>query len=493
MKVLFVYSLYEIQSTEKPISAWSSVQFGISYISSVLKQHGHETELVVLGSSDHDHSDMLTRSAVERFVPDIVCLTAVYSQYLFIRNTAAFIKSHWPDTFLLIGGVHATLNPDDVIHDCFDALCIGEGEYPVLELCGQLERKERPHGIANLWIKDPDGTIEKNHSRDFIQDLDSLPFPDREIWKPWVKEKGGSQFAVLLGRGCPYNCTYCSNHALRKVAPGKYTRVRSPENIIQELSAIYKEFPQAKKIYFEIETIAAKKEWAIELCSELERFNAAIGNSFSYGCNFRVSEKSVDEKLFSSFQKAHFYKINIGLESGSEKVRREVLKRNYSNQEFLDAVAMARKHGLAVYLYNMIGLPGESLSDHMETVALNRKCQPEGHSTGIFFPYPGTALYDLCIAQGFMADSRNSQVERKQALLNLPTFSKRQIQRAFIWFNYRVYKGHRPLLAVLSYVLTVKIKSSSTAKFLFRYIAKMPMLRNLSLIVQLKEQLNLFN
>jgi len=121
--------------------------------------------------------------------------------------------------------------------------------------------------------------------------------------------------------------------------------MRSPQNILQEISFLYANYPY-RRIYFEVETIALNKTWMMELCSQLATFNATIPRSISYGCNFHVSPQSVDEDLFIALEQANFSRINIGLESGSERIRRDVLRRNYSNNDFLKVVSLARKHGL---------------------------------------------------------------------------------------------------------------------------------------------------
>lgn len=479
MKILFIYSFEDVQSILKPVRSWSAIQFGISYISSVLKAHGHQTQLLVLGSNNHwRDSEKLLRTFMEKFAPHIICFTAVASQYAFIKKVASFIKSQWPDKFLIIGGIHATLTSSEVIANSFDALCIGEGEYPMVELCSQLSSKHFPRGIANLWIKSPDGSIERNPTRPFLQNIDSLPFPDRTMWKPWMKEQVGAELAVLLGRGCPYNCTYCCNHAIKKVAPGKYVRMRSPENIIKEVAFLHKEYPTQQQIYFEVESIALNKSWLIEFCTKLEVFNATVDNSIFYGCNFRISPQSIDEKIFIALKKANFYKINIGLESGSERIRREILKRDYSNKDFLDAVSMARKYGLKVWVFNMIGLPGETYNDHMETVLLNRQCQPDAHYTGIFFPYLGTELYNICIQKGFIKVPIDTRMERIQAVIDFPNFTRTQIQNAHTWFNYRVYKGYKPLWRILIQTIMVKVRSNSITNLLFRKIVQFPIINH---------------
>jgi len=476
MKILFIYSLDDVQSVQSPIRAWTSVQFGISYISSTLKAHGHQTQLLVLGDNLWKASENLLRNTMEEFDPRLVCFTAVYSQYAFIEKIAALTKNQWPDKFLIIGGVHATLQPDDVIGGPFDAICIGEGEYPTVELCDQLESHIEPHGIANLWIKSPTGNIERNEPRVFLEDLDQLPFPDREMWKPWMKEQLGGELALLLGRGCPYDCTYCSNLALRNVANGKYVRMRSPENILQEVAFLHKLYPH-RRMYFEVETIAMNKNWLIELCSLLKTFNSTISQAISFGCNIRISPRIKDESLFDALKNANFYKLNIGLESGSKKIRRDVLKRIYSNEDFLEIVSLARKHGLKIFVYNMIGLPEESLDDHKETVLLNRLCQPDGHYTGIFYPYPGTELYNVCIEQGLIKGTLDVQNERRRPVIELPKFSTTQIRRAYTWFDYHVYRGYKPIWKILILVIMVKVRSNSVTNLLFRKIVQLPVLR----------------
>lgn len=477
MKILFIYSSEGVDPSSEPLRSWSKVQFGISYISAVLRAHGHQTKLLVLGSDSWEKSQRLISSYMEEFDPRIVCFTAVFSQFSVIEKAARHIKKNWPDKYYVIGGVHATLNPGAVIRGPFDALCVGEGEYPVLELCAQLEGGEVPHGISNLWLKSTDGEISRSAPRDFIRDLDILPFPDREMWAPWIKKDPNDEITVLAGRGCPYDCTYCSNHAIRRVAAGKYVRMRSPESIVLEIASIYDACPQ-RKIYLEAESIALEKRWTFDFCDKLASFNASIGNAISYGCNFRVSRQSLDEELFAAFERANFYKINIGLEAGSERVRREVLRRNYSNDDFLKAASMARRHGMAVNVYNLIGIPGESLADHMETVRINRLCQPDNLCTSIFFPYPGTELYRTCISQGLIKDFVNTTKERRTAVLDLPGFSSAQIQEAYGLFDSRVYKGRFPWWKNLLRAAYGRVPAQARSA-ISRAMVKVPIMRGL--------------
>ena len=468
--ILFIYStetpVYPSNLMLRPIGSPELSSFGISYISSLLKAHGHKTSLLALSSSFGKQSWPMIDRRLRHFSPDLVCLTAVSSQYPFITEVARHIRSRRPRLFLLIGGPHVSLNAKEAISDVFDAVCIGEGEYPTLELVSALDQGIPPSAIQNLWIK-RDGLIEKNPPREFLQDLDDLPYPDREIWRPALAKHAGGRFSVLLGRGCPFSCTYCSNHALRRLAAGRYVRWRTPGNIVQEIAWIQNRYPDSREFYLEVETFNVNQAWALKLCEKLKEFNGLLPNPLSFGVNLRLTAQGRIEDLFPAFKAASIRYINIGLESGSERVRKEILKRDYSNKMVIESVNSARTYGIKVALYNLIGIPGETLSDFKETIRMNRICQPDWHFTSIFYPYPGTDLYNLCLKEGLLEEKTDPSRERHVPTLDLPGFSKKQIQKAYTRFEYSVHRNRRPLPYLLLKIFYVKAKSNSRFEWVY--------------------------
>ena len=139
MKILFIYSGESLLSIEKPLYSQGFIQFGISYISSFLKQFNHNTKLLILSRAFGNKNYNIVKKKIENFKPKIVGFYSVASQYKFISDISKSIKSNYPEIFLIIGGPHATLNPEEVTNDNFDAICIGEGERPMLELTNMLE------------------------------------------------------------------------------------------------------------------------------------------------------------------------------------------------------------------------------------------------------------------------------------------------------------------------------------------------------------------
>lgn len=469
MNILFVYSMDDVFSPAKPLRTQEEMQFGISYISSYLKNHGHRTSLIVLSRILGRKNKTVIDSNISKLNPKLICFTAVTSEFRFICSMARYIKDRCPNIYLIIGGPHVSLNPEDVPVNIFDAICIGEGEYPVLELTEQLENKMRPSAIPNLWIKNG-STFEKNEPRPFLQDIDALPFPDREMWQGWIDKSGGSRYPILLGRGCPFQCTYCCNHALRRVAKDSYVRLRSPDKIAEEISQIAGRSPDNREFYLEVETIGASRGWAMGLCSKLQGLNQSFGSTLSFGTNLRITPNAKLEGLFAAFKRSNVRFIRIGVESGSERVRREILNRDYSNQDIIDTVMLARKYDIEINFYNLIGVPGETAADFKETIEINRRCLPDRVFAHIFFPYPGTELYSVCLKQGLIDKNMDVELERCKATLDLPCFPRKEIQKGFVWFDYNVYKGHKPIRQLISKVVVSKLRSNSYLHYFYRTI-----------------------
>lgn len=466
MRILFVHTQEDHYSLEKPLEGHERMQFGISYISALLKREGHETRLVVPTRQTAGVLDEHIRD----FEPGLVCFTSVYTEYAFMSELAAGVKKAHPDLFLLVGGPHASLKPDDCLASAFDAVCTGEGELATLELVSQLENGISPTGIANLYIKHGD-EVEKNPQRPFFEDLDSLPFPDREMWLPWISNEY-SRPSVLLGRGCPFQCTYCCNHALARLATGKYVRLRSPENIVEEILDLKATYPYMSEVYLEVETLGFNQEWAIELCRQLEQMNADLEIPIEFGSNLRITPHSDYDDLFTAFKKCGFRFVNIGLESGSERLRREVLKRNYSNDDIIKAVREAKEHGLEVGIYNLIGIPGETRRDFRDTIKVTRACQPGWFLLSVFFPYPGTVLHTVCEESGLLDGPIEHGYERRKPIMSQPGFSKRQIGRRFTWSHFLFYAGHRPVREIARQVALTKVYSDPRLLGYYRALNK---------------------
>jgi len=460
MNICCIYSQEAFATVDKPLSSPADIPFGISYIATVLKERGHNVAFMVL--TPDSNIDKMIRNYINDKRPSLFCLSAVSSQFPFICSVAKVIKLIDPSIYIVLGGHHATLNPDDAIRSQYiDCVCVGEGELPIIKLASKIKNRERIREINNLWIKDNStNEIEKNMTNAFIEDLDSLQMIDRNMWKPWI-ENNNRMHSILVGRGCPNRCTFCSNHILSKISTGKYVRFRSPENIILEIESIIYSNPKLNCIFLEAETLSVDLKYAYHLLSKLEDYNKGRTKKISFGANISLSRGIIgNEEYFMTLKKANFSFINIGLESGSEKVRNEILQRpKHSNEDIIKVCRSLKKWGIEVNLSVLVGIPGETLSDFEKTIQCVRKCSPTYVYLSIFYPYPGTKLYhvakEMNLIQSSMADVR---LERRKATMDLPGFSRRRIQLEYVLFYYYAFKRVWPLVScqpcnVVNYVV----------------------------------------
>lgn len=395
MKVILIYP--DILSEN-----WPGIFYhGVGYLSTVLKKAGHDVSLLHITSTpDRNQYLYLLRKSLNGENRHLIAFSATTNMFPYVQEWARWAKQEIPNVFNICGGVHATLNPQDTIEtDGLDCICIGEGEDALVELCNKMETGQDISKIQNLWLKE-EQIIHKNPMRPLISPLDRLPFPDRNIFNygQLYHEKQGTAI-VMASRGCPYNCSYCCNHALRKSygGLGSYVRFRSVSHLIEELKEIRGNYPFVKKFSFDDDILPLYHEWFERFVCEYKK---VIGIPFA--CNIYPS--LINRDVVRLLKEAGCWEIHIGIESGNDRIRNEVLGRNVSVEQIHHAFSLCKEAGIRLYSFNMVGLPSETMRQSLETVKLNALIGIDTPQVSIFYPYKGTKLYDICRDKGLLTD-----------------------------------------------------------------------------------------
>ncbi len=362
---------------------------GVMSIAGVLREHGHEVDLILTDEHYKNYLDL-----IDRYNPDLIAFSFMTGNRNWAFTTAKEIKQrlHKPIVF---GGVHPTLFPEDIDFSYVDYLCIGEGEYPVLELMNGIEKGEDCSNIQNLWAKN-NGSVKKNPLRDLIQDFDSLPLPYRELYYKYKFIRDLPIKRFISGIGCPHLCTFCHNPLQIQIfkGKGKFVRKKSVERVIKEILYVKERFV-LKRAHFSDDIFTLDKQWLLQF---LDAYRSEVDLPFS--CNIRIDQ--VNEKIIRKMQESGCWGISFGIESGSDRIRNGILKKNLKEEDIVTNAKIIKKYGIKLIITNLMGIPEETLDDAFKTIALNQKIEADYIRANVLVPYPKTEVVDYAIERGLL-------------------------------------------------------------------------------------------
>lgn len=392
MRVLFIYP---------SIDCPPGINHGIASLSGVLKAHGHETDLVhVCEQLWPIPSVEQVKARVREFRPELIAHSVMSQQYAWSVETAEALRAEFgiPQ---VVGGVHVTMVPEEVVREAhFEFVCLGEGEYALLELVRRLEAGEDTTSVPNVRIParfSPNGSDVANPVAPF-PDLESLPRKDYELFDlDHITRVKKGWMGMLTSRGCPYKCTYCFNKEIvdRYIEDGgakrpkEYLRHYPPSRVIRELKELKETHPHISTVIFDDDLFTLNRQYVAEFAEAYKN----SGLDLPYVVNAHVQQFTEDTAR--QLKESGCMIVKYGLESGSERIRREILWRFMSNDAIERAFAAAHKHDLHTSAFVMFGLPTESREEIMETVRLCARIKMGRFRWAIFFPFPGTAGYRI--------------------------------------------------------------------------------------------------
>ncbi|MAG57092.1 MAG: hypothetical protein CMJ83_12435 [Planctomycetes bacterium] len=392
MRVLFIYP---------SIDCPPGINHGIAGLSGVLKSGGHETGLIhVCESLWPIPSIEEIKERVRAFKPDVIGHSVMSQQYAWSVEVAEALREEFgiPQ---VIGGVHVTMVPEDVVAEAhFEYVCVGEGEFALLELVNRMDAGGDVTTVPNMRIPErfsPGSEVVIN-AVDPFPDLATLPDQDFELFDldHIVRVKKG-WMGMLTSRGCPYKCTYCFNKEIvdRYVDDGavrkakEYLRHFPAQRVIGEIKALKAAHPHIDTLIFDDDLFTLNRQYVADFTKAYRE----SGLGLPYVVNAHVQQFS--EEMAGQLKDSGCMIVKYGLESGSDRIRREVLWRYMSNDAIERAFAAAHAHDLHTSAFVMFGLPFETRDDIFETIRLCARIKMGRFRWAIFFPFPGTAGYRI--------------------------------------------------------------------------------------------------
>ena len=446
MKILFVWPEYRI-------TGFKSIS--ISLLSGILRQEGHETKLfdtslydIPISGRDDDkdtaedlmlfpradlpmNNETMHRknfilsfnNILSEYMPDIVAFSSSTLPYILVEKLVKGIDIERRPA-LAIGGIHTLFNTEKIVNsNMFDYIVLGDGEAAILEIIEHLKGERKVSKLHNVIVREDDEWI-SNKPAPLIPDLDKLPFYDWSIfdneyhfWRPYqgVVYRMGD---YMTARGCTYKCSFCFyDNYFKFYNTEKRMRYHSPERCVSELGELSTRYNIKFWKFHDSDFFLRKEEEFGEL---MELYKTRIDLPFVCLTN----ANTITREKIKMVKDAKCKSITIGIESGSEKIRKGVLKKNVSNDRIVESVKIIKEAGMRVATSNMIGLPEETEGDIRETIKLNRLVASDLADVNYFYPFCGTELGDECYQNGYVKDHSQELVSiRNSYVMEMPQIS----------------------------------------------------------------------
>jgi len=366
---------------------------GLLYLSAWLDLHGVENEVFDTTFS----TKRIFQQHLMETKPRVLALYLNLMTKLNVLEMIRFVRSQdgLKNTLIVLGGPDGTHNVDDYLKNGADLIVIGEGEQTMLEIALTINKSQSPSTqpgqefahISGLAFLQPDGFVFKTDAREKMRDIDTLPFPNRLkinlqfYLDAWKKAHGHSAVSVSTQRGCPYTCRWCSTAVY-----GQSYRRRSPGNVVDEIVWLQKNY-DFDLIWFVDDVFTVSHKWLGEFRDTLQKRGVKV----RFECITRADR--LNEEVLSVLKGAGCFRVWIGAESGSQRII-DAMDRRVDVGQVREMIQSARRVGIEAGTFIMLGYPGETEADILETLRHLKDSNPDLFTITVAYPIKGTGLYD---------------------------------------------------------------------------------------------------
>ena len=373
------------------------VPLGLLYLATLAEKKGHTVEFVDCDVEGVLPQEVAQRADEGRF--DLLGLSATSPIFHKAVLTADLVKQRCPHMQIIIGGEHVNILKKEVFFDVFDFAAFGETEETWPEFLDRLESTSDDYSDINGLIWRENGNVVQNPPRRLFPNMDELPMPAIHLtnldqyqmtFALPKNRKTGKYVSVMMTRGCPFQCTFCSESSAVKYGGAMLPmRFRSPENIVEELERHFKDF-DVRHFFFMDSNITIRKSHITAMCEEIIRRDLPITFEGWTRANL------VNDKLMALMKRAGLIRMSIGVESGDSEILR-IIKKEVAQEDVRNAFRLMGKYEVEPVCSAMLGNPGETRKSIQRTIAFLDSI-PELLYTNfsICNPYPGTEMLKWC-------------------------------------------------------------------------------------------------
>lgn len=365
---------------------------GLCYLGAVLRKAGHQIRIIDASARLMTPEEIV--ALARRDSPRMIGISSTTCGYSRAKELLSLLRERLPAIFLVLGGAHVSARPRATMEECpeLDLAVIGEGEETAVEVAARLDSGEGMEGVRGIVYR-RSGLLFETPPRRPLSDLDRLPLPARDllndlsVYRPTPLRGRGKSTSMVTSRGCPFNCSYCSQAVF-----GSRWRAVSPERMVEEIKELIRR-EEVEFISFEDDNFLFRRDRTELLCDLLCRDNIKI----QWGCAVRA--ENIDSEITRKMKAAGCRYIYLGVESGSRRIR-ELLGRKQDLARIEKAVLAIKGAGIYAYGAFMMGIPTETSAELKQTRRAALNLGLDGIFLFQYTPYPGTRLRELACREG---------------------------------------------------------------------------------------------
>jgi radical SAM superfamily enzyme YgiQ (UPF0313 family) len=432
-RVTLVNSPYYLQgnSTFRHIEG-HTIPFGILSLAAVIRRDLPDIHVTVV---DGRAENLTPDSLIDRILdtqPDLVGISSFSYSINDALLLSKWIKDASPDIKIILGGVHVTQLPGDVIRDTnIDFILRGEGEYSLRDLIAGRELG----AIRGLVYKEHEGKVIMNPDFGIVDDLDELPMIAYDLvdMSKYFPTAGQCHrfpaSAMITSRGCPGRCIYCSSSV-----SGKRVRYRSAKKIIEEIKYLVGNYG-IKEVIFMDDVFTSDRNRLMDFCRMVQDERIDI----VWDCSSRVHH--VDEYMLKVMKKGGCSQLSFGVETGDENVLKSI-KKGQTLDQVRRKVALSKKAGLETRSSFILGFPADTVESMKKTIDFAVELDPHLVSFYVATPFPGTEMYDWAVKNNKLLSTNWSLYDQQHHILSIPGATPEEIDKMYK-LAYRTFY-HRP-------------------------------------------------
>lgn len=414
---------------------FSALDIAITALATYVNERSYHKASIIDLTFHRRHWKDTLRMGIKKNRPEIIALSSNTMYMKYVNTIMQEVKSNY-NLPIILGGHHASIYPQETISipEC-DAICIGDGEEPLVDFLNRKEKNETVQGLRGVWAKD-NGNLIRNEGGRFRENLDDLPIPNWDLWKDLDKYFYYLGMLYIIGsRGCPYRCTYCDAQGIKDAVPGKYFRLRDPVKYAQEIAYQWDKYKNRNLRLAQLfdPVFTMYDDWVENFCAEYRRLG--IHKEFRYSIFSRLDH--LNEEKIKTLAKSGCAILRVGIEAGEPYIRNQIYKKEITNEKIKEIFRLAKENGIIFTAFYILGGPSETPRTIDKTIRLACELNAERSAFFIYKPFTKEGVQLLSEHGGWIDTKRWERADN--ITFDAVVYTKELMPAQVEWYQKKAY------------------------------------------------------